>query len=90
MTPQFVKDQCELLIDLALSDSTELWLIQWPYKQDLDFDGQEVSLLLDQDGTLGSFSRISGKEYEVFSFKCQDVDATIFASSASESKVVPS
>ncbi|CAM8942689.1 unnamed protein product [Rhodiola kirilowii] len=78
---EFEKDQCEPLIDLDLSDSTELWLIQWPYKQDLDFDGQEVSLKHYVDGSLG-------KEYEVVSFKSLDADATVFVSSASESKVV--
>ncbi|CAM8938571.1 unnamed protein product [Rhodiola kirilowii] len=30
---EFEKDQCKPLIDLDLSDFTELWLIQWPYKQ---------------------------------------------------------
>lgn len=29
----FVKDNCEPLIDLESSDSTELWLIQWPLMQ---------------------------------------------------------
>uniref|UniRef100_A0A7N0U9B3 Mediator-associated protein 2 n=1 Tax=Kalanchoe fedtschenkoi TaxID=63787 RepID=A0A7N0U9B3_KALFE len=85
---EFGKDQCEPLIDLALSDSTELWLLQWPYKQDLDFDGQEVSLQLDQDGTLGTFTGTSGKEYELVSYKFLDADATVFVSSASESKIV--
>ncbi|CAM8942624.1 unnamed protein product [Rhodiola kirilowii] len=85
---EFEKDQCEPLIDLDLSDSTELWLIQWPYKQDLDFDGQEVSLKLNADGSLGNFTGTSGKEYEVVSFKSLDADATVFVTSASESKVV--
>ncbi|KAL9691849.1 hypothetical protein QQ045_012276 [Rhodiola kirilowii] len=85
---EFKKDQCVPLIDLDLSDSTELWLIQWPYKQDLDFDGQQVSLKLNVDGSLGNFTGTSGKEYEVVSFKSLDADATVFVSSASESKVV--
>ncbi|CAM8942708.1 unnamed protein product [Rhodiola kirilowii] len=85
---EFEKDQCKPLIDLDLSDFTELWLIQWPYKQDLDFDGQEVSLKLTEDGSLGNFTGASGKEYEVASFKSLDADATVFVSSASESKVV--
>lgn len=31
--PDFVEDRREPLIDLESSDSTELWLIQWPHMQ---------------------------------------------------------
>lgn len=31
--PEFVEDKREPLIDLELTDSTELWLIQWPTNQ---------------------------------------------------------
>ncbi|CAA3003816.1 Hypothetical predicted protein [Olea europaea subsp. europaea] len=52
--------------------------------QSPDFDGQELSLKLHHDGHLGSFE---GKSYEVVSFKFQDPEATVFLSSASESKI---
>lgn len=31
--PEFEEDDRELLADISLSDSTELWLIQWPANQ---------------------------------------------------------
>ncbi|GFZ20997.1 hypothetical protein Acr_29g0001590 [Actinidia rufa] len=82
--PEFQEDVKDPLIDLSLSDSTELWLIQWPINQAPDFDGQELSLKLHRDGLLGSFE---GKSYDVVSFKAQDPNAAVFISSASESKI---
>ncbi|PSR84601.1 Mediator-associated protein [Actinidia chinensis var. chinensis] len=86
--PEFQEDVKDPLIELSLSDSTELWLIQWPINQAPDFDGQELSLKLHRDGLLGSFEGSSGKSYDVVSFKAQDPNATVFISSASESKIV--
>lgn len=31
--PEFEEDERELLTDISLSDSAELWLIQWPANQ---------------------------------------------------------
>ncbi|XAR48254.1 hypothetical protein NMG60_11031011 [Bertholletia excelsa] len=86
----FQEDVKDSLIDLTLtdSDSTELWLVQWPINQAPDFDGQELSLKLHRDGLLGSFEGSSGKAYDVVSFSSQHPNATVFLSSASESKIV--
>ncbi|CAI9754383.1 unnamed protein product [Fraxinus pennsylvanica] len=86
-TSEFEEDKKDPLVELNLTDSTELWLIQWPINQAPDFDGQELSLKLHRDGHLGSFDGSSGKSYEVVSFKSQDPEATVFLSSASESKI---
>ncbi|PIN17057.1 hypothetical protein CDL12_10289 [Handroanthus impetiginosus] len=85
--PGFVEDNKDPLIDLNLTDSTELWLIQWPINQPPDFDGQQVSLNLSSDGHLGTFEGSSGKSYEVVSFKSQGPEATVFVSSVSEAKI---
>ncbi|KAL2519993.1 Mediator-associated protein 2 [Forsythia ovata] len=85
--PEFEEDIKDPLIELNLTDSTELWLIQWPINQAPDFDGQEVSLKLHHDGCLGSFEGSSGKSYEVVSFKSQNPEAMVFLPSASESKI---
>ncbi|CAA3003814.1 Hypothetical predicted protein [Olea europaea subsp. europaea] len=87
--PEFEEDKKDPLVELNLTDSTELWLIQWPinHVKSPDFDGQELSLKLHHDGHLGSFEGSSGKSYEVVSFKFQDPEATVFLSSASESKI---
>ncbi|XP_057506459.1 mediator-associated protein 2-like [Actinidia eriantha] len=86
--PEFQEDVKDPLIELSLSDSTELWLIQWKINQASNFDVQELSLKLHRDGLLGSFEGSSGKSYDVVSFKAQDPNATVFLSSASESKIV--
>ncbi|CAI9787050.1 unnamed protein product [Fraxinus pennsylvanica] len=83
---EFEEDKKDPLIELNLTDSAELWLIQWPINQASDFDGQEVSLKLHHDGHLGNFEGSSGKSYEVVSYKFQDPDAMVFLSLASESK----
>ncbi|XP_043695395.1 mediator-associated protein 2 [Telopea speciosissima] len=85
---EFQVDAKDPLVDISLTDSTELWLIQWPINQPPDFDGQEVSLKLHHDGQLGSFESSSGKSYKLVSFAAQEPDATVFLSSPSESKVV--
>ncbi|KAL3528301.1 hypothetical protein ACH5RR_007623 [Cinchona calisaya] len=84
---EFEEVKKDPLIDLNLTDSNELWLIQWPINQAPDFNGQQVSLKLHHDGHLGSFEGSSGKSYEVVSFKSQEPEATVFLSSASESKI---
>ncbi|XP_019193268.1 PREDICTED: mediator-associated protein 2-like [Ipomoea nil] len=83
----FVEDKRDPLVELKVTDSTELWLIQWPLNHSSDFDGQ-VSLKLDNDGHLGSFESSSGKSYDVFNLKAQDPVGTVFLSSASEAKAV--
>ncbi|GMP57418.1 hypothetical protein CsSME_00021526 [Camellia sinensis var. sinensis] len=85
---EFQEDVKDPLIDLSLTDSNELWLIQWPINQAPGFDGQELSLKLHHDGLLGSFEGSSGKSYDVVSFNAQVPNATVFLSSASESKIV--
>nr|XP_010942355.1 mediator-associated protein 2 [Elaeis guineensis]XP_010942356.1 mediator-associated protein 2 [Elaeis guineensis]XP_010942357.1 mediator-associated protein 2 [Elaeis guineensis] len=86
----FEEDTKDPLIDISLTDSTELWLIQWPINQlkAADFHGKELKLKLHRDGQLGSLESSSGKSYDVVSFAAQEPDATVFLPSSSESKVV--
>lgn len=81
----FEEDKRDPLIELKLTDSTELWLLQWPLNHAPDFDGQEVSLELHHDGILGRFESSSGKPYDVYSRKAQDPELTVFSSSSSSS-----
>ncbi|KAK7853862.1 mediator-associated protein 2 [Quercus suber] len=88
--PDFQAEAKEPLIDLSSTDNTELWLIQWPKSKDKELpglDGQELSLKLHRDGQLGSFEDSSGKAYDVVSFAAQESNATVFLSSAAESKI---
>lgn len=87
--PGFEEDTKDPLIDISLTDSTELWLIQWPINQlkAADFHGKELKLKLHRDGQLGSLESSSGKSYDVVSFAAQEPDATVFLPSSSESKV---
>ncbi|KAI3992094.1 hypothetical protein MKX01_014985 [Papaver californicum] len=84
---EFQEDVKEPLLEIPLSDSKELWLIQWPDKQDPDFDGQEVSIRLHHDGQLAIFESSSGLSYEMVSYASQEPDATVFLSCASEAKI---
>lgn len=84
---EFQEDVKDSLLEIPLSDSQEFWLIQWPDKQDPDFDGQEVSIKLHHDGQLASFESSSGMSYEMVSYASQEPDATVFLSSASEAKI---
>ncbi|GAB4841914.1 hypothetical protein Ancab_011870 [Ancistrocladus abbreviatus] len=86
--PEFQEDTRDPLVELNLTDSTELWLIQWPINQPPDFDGKEVTLNLDQEGELGSFEGPSGKDYKLVSISAQQPEATVFLSSSSGSKMV--
>ncbi|XP_073006909.1 uncharacterized protein [Typha latifolia] len=88
--PYFEEDAKAPLLDISLTESKELWLIQWPFNQlqAADFHGKELSLKLHGDGQLGSFDSSTGKSYEVVSFAAQEPNATVFVSSESESKVV--
>ncbi|KAI6686070.1 hypothetical protein NL676_031983 [Syzygium grande] len=86
--PEFVEDSKEALVDLDASDSTELWLIQWPTQMPPDLDGQELTLKLHRDGKLGSCEDSSGKEYDVVSYAAQEPDATVFVSSSSGPRFV--
>ncbi|XP_050223960.1 mediator-associated protein 2 [Mercurialis annua] len=89
-TAEFEEDSREPLFDLSLtdSDSTEFWLIQWRHNELPDLHGKELSLNLHSDGCLASFEGSSGKVYDVVSCAAQDPDATVFLSSASETKFV--
>ncbi|KAI3855859.1 hypothetical protein MKX03_001002 [Papaver bracteatum] len=86
---EFQEDVKDPLLEVPLSDSTELWLIQWPgNKQDPDFDGQQVSIKLHHDGQLATFETSSGRiSYEMVSYASQEPEATVFLSSASEAKI---
>ncbi|OAY43813.1 mediator-associated protein 2 [Manihot esculenta] len=84
----FEEDIREPLVDLSLTDSTELWLIQWPHNELPDFQGKEISISLHRDGCLGSFEGSSGKVYDVVSSFMEEPDATVFVSSESETKIV--
>ncbi|CAL9054477.1 unnamed protein product [Musa banksii] len=88
--PDFEEDTKTPLVDVSLTDSTELWLIQWPINQlqPADFDGKELTLKLNRDGKLGSFESASGKSYDFVSFAAHEPDATVFVPSGSETKVV--
>lgn len=83
----FEENVKEPLVDFNMTDSTELWLIQWPKNQNPDFDGKELSLKLHDDGKLGSFEGSSGKEYDLVSYASQESNATVFVSSASGTEI---
>ncbi|KAI4351795.1 hypothetical protein L6164_006110 [Bauhinia variegata] len=86
--PEFEEDGKEPLIDLSLTDSSELWLIQLPSQESIvDIDGQELSLKLHHNGQLASFEGSSGKVYDVVSLSALESDATVFFSSSRESKM---
>ncbi|KAK1395445.1 Mediator-associated protein 2 [Heracleum sosnowskyi] len=87
-SPEFQQNAKDPLVELKLTDSSELWLIQWPLNQRPDFDGQEVRLKLHHDGHLGSFEGSSGKSYDIVSFASQHPDATVFSSSTSKTETV--
>ncbi|XP_048574298.1 mediator-associated protein 2-like [Triticum urartu] len=76
--------------EIPLSDSTELWLIQWPlnHVNASDFHGEEVSLTLHHNGNLGNLESPSGTSYEPVSFAAQQPDATVFIPSGSQMKAV--
>lgn len=82
--PDYQEDTRKPLLELNLTNSTELWLIRC---SDLvpDFDGQELSL---DNGPLGSFKDSSGKQYDVVSAASGEANPTVFISSAPESKIV--
>ncbi|KAJ3697217.1 hypothetical protein LUZ61_000922 [Rhynchospora tenuis] len=88
--PDFGEVKKEALLDINLTDSTELWLIQWPLNQLKagDFEGKEITLKLHKDRNLGTFESSSGKSYEVVSVGAKESDATVFLPSESGSTVV--
>lgn len=87
--PEFQVEAKEPLMDCCSTDSTELWLIQWPNNRELPgLDGQELSLKLHNDGQLGSFKDSSGKGFDLVSFAAQESNATVFLSSESETQIV--
>ncbi|XP_068661320.1 mediator-associated protein 2 isoform X2 [Aristolochia californica] len=88
--PDFAEETKDPLVEVSLTDSTELWLIQWPYNQlqPDDFQGKELKLKLHHNGKLGTFESASGKSYDLVSFAVQEPEATVFIPSASKSKTV--
>ncbi|CAM0880855.1 unnamed protein product [Alopecurus aequalis] len=88
--PAFQESGEDDMLEISPSDSTELWLIQWPinHVDASDFHGKEVSLKLHQDGNLGNLESSSGESYELVSFAAQRPDATVFIPSGSEMKAV--
>ncbi|KAL4577070.1 hypothetical protein LXL04_013171 [Taraxacum kok-saghyz] len=89
LPPEFQEDARAPIIEPNTADSTEFWLIQWPKDQIPDFDGQQISLnLQNDDGQLGTFEASSGKSYDVVSLVAQEPKAMVFLSSASDSKIV--
>ncbi|KAI3722159.1 hypothetical protein L2E82_33187 [Cichorium intybus] len=86
--PEFQEDARPPVIEPTATDSTELWLIQWPKDQIPDFDGEQISLKLQNDGQLGTFEASSGKSYDVVSLAAQEPKAMVFLSSATDSKIV--
>ncbi|KAJ4762212.1 mediator-associated protein [Rhynchospora pubera] len=88
--PDFGEVKKEALLDINLTDSTQLWLIQWPLNQlkAEDFEGKELTLKLHKDRNLGTFESSSGKSYEVVSVGAKESDATVFLPSESGSAVV--
>ncbi|KAJ9540241.1 hypothetical protein OSB04_026747 [Centaurea solstitialis] len=89
LPPEFQEDPRAPLIEPNSSDSTELWLIQWPKDQIPDVDGQHIVLdLHHDDGQLGTVEGSSGKSYDVVSLAAQEPNATVFLSAAAGSKIV--
>ncbi|CAM0872717.1 unnamed protein product [Alopecurus aequalis] len=88
--PAFQESGEEGTLEISPSDTTELWLIQWPinHVDASDFHGEEISLKLHGDGNLGNLEGSSGKSYELVSFAAQQPDATVFVPSGSEMKAV--
>lgn len=86
--PEFEEDASEQLVDLTLSDSTELFLLQWPLHQHCEINGVEFTLQLSPDGKLGSFIDNTGKAYDLVSSSFKEPDATVILPSESESKIV--
>lgn len=86
--PEFNEDARRMLANIELNDSTELWLIQWPYHQHPEVDGQEVSLELRPNGNLGSVKDSKGKEYDLLNCASHAPDATVFLTSGSDSRAV--
>ncbi|BAT05482.1 Os08g0422600, partial [Oryza sativa Japonica Group] len=88
--PAFEENSEEAMLDISQTESTELWLIQWPLNQldASDFHGQEVTLKLHRDGKLSSLDSSSGKSYDLVSFAAQQPDATVFLPSGPEAKAV--
>ncbi|XVF78577.1 hypothetical protein PTKIN_Ptkin14bG0145500 [Pterospermum kingtungense] len=86
--PEFQEDSLGQLVDLPLSNATELFLIQWPVHQRPEIDGKEFTLQLGPGGKLGSFIDSTGKTYDLVSGASKEPDATVILSSKSESKIV--
>ncbi|KMS99702.1 hypothetical protein BVRB_1g021350 [Beta vulgaris subsp. vulgaris] len=84
---EFQEDNKESLIDIEMDEDTELWLIQLPDDQFPDFDGQKVSLELDDDGNIGTLEANSGKVYNLVNYPSEAADIAVFLSSPSGPKV---
>ncbi|KAA3467974.1 mediator-associated protein 2-like [Gossypium australe] len=85
--PEFEENSSQQLVDLTVSGSTELFLIQWPVHQHPEINDQVVTLQLGPEGKLGSFTDSTGKAYDFVSPASQGPDATVILSSETESKI---
>ncbi|KAK9061279.1 hypothetical protein SSX86_018459 [Deinandra increscens subsp. villosa] len=81
---------CLSKFDPSLTDSTELWLLQWPKDQVPDFEGKQLSL--DFIVMMGSCAllkpRLVRKSFDVVSFAAREPKSTVFLSSAADSKIL--
>ncbi|KAL5979683.1 hypothetical protein ACLOJK_019594 [Asimina triloba] len=61
--PEFEEVEKDPLVGISMTDSTELWLIQWPVNQlqPDDLKGQQLSLKLQNNGKMASFESSVGK-----------------------------
>ncbi|PIA39046.1 hypothetical protein AQUCO_02700309v1 [Aquilegia coerulea] len=88
----YIENDAEALIDLSsiMNDSNkEFWLIQCPKKEQLaQLHGQEIQLKLLSNGTMGSFTNMSGETYELATFASEESDTNVIQSSASNAKIV--
>ncbi|KAF5741227.1 mediator-associated protein 2 [Tripterygium wilfordii] len=70
---EFEEDTKEPLVDLELTDSTDLWLIQWPSNQAPDFDGKEVTLNLNQLIMMGAWALLRVQLVAIENFIQQNI-----------------
>lgn len=85
---EFQEVEVEPILKEALSDSTELWLIQMPLTQfePADFTGKQLSLkLTKEDGWMGCLENSRGKSYDMFGLGKRGTERFAFVPSSSKS-----
>ncbi|KAG9447236.1 hypothetical protein H6P81_013364 [Aristolochia fimbriata] len=89
-SPDFGEETKEPLVEIPVTDSTELWLMKWPLNQlqPDDFQGKQLKVKLHRDGKLATVEDASGKSYDLVSFPVREQEAIVFTASKSVSKVV--